>query len=65
MSEYKPPTHELLKVSDGRILLHNTFGLEMAVSHQEAISLGLALMETGLHLKALAKPNPPTTGEEK
>lgn len=67
MSEYKPPKHPQITTAsaEGEIWISSpdaTKGWKMLPA--EAISLGIVLMETGLHLKARAKLANPTPQEK-
>lgn len=53
MTDYQPPKNYHVNILDHKVGVTNTGW----ITPDEAISLGLALMETGLHLKAQAKLN--------
>ncbi len=66
MTEYKPPVHPWITVDEKHGLNGFIFikadghEWQFAVDAEQAFTLGLALMETGLYLKSLRKKQEPT-----
>lgn len=58
MSEYKPPEHPWIYVVGDIVYLSSDGVHAVAMKADDARKVGLILMETGLHLKSIAKKNP-------